>query len=136
MLRKFDHHRGFGNLGERVAARYLRRRGYCVLYKNYQSPHGEIDLICSRREWLIFVEVKSRTDSDGPAIQLVHHDQWMRIDRAARGVMAQSFAAGRAHRFDLVVVRRNEAGRLVTEHVQNAYSPETKYDPSIAVYDR
>jgi len=35
-----------GAYGERVAAAFLRRRGYRVLYRNYRTARGEIDLIC------------------------------------------------------------------------------------------
>ena len=49
-----------GSYGEKVAAAFLRRRGYKVLYRNYDTEHGEIDLICRLGELLVFVEVRTR----------------------------------------------------------------------------
>ncbi len=49
-----------GNYGERVAASFLRRRGYRVLIRNFKTTRGEIDLVCRHGEVLVFVEVKSR----------------------------------------------------------------------------
>jgi putative endonuclease len=54
-----------GRLGERLAARHLRRNGFKVLYRNFR-PHqgGEIDLVCRDKRTLVFVEVKTRA-ADG-----------------------------------------------------------------------
>jgi putative endonuclease len=50
-----------GNYGERVAAAFLRRRGYKVLTRNYKIVGaGEIDLICRHGDVLAFVEVRTR----------------------------------------------------------------------------
>jgi putative endonuclease len=50
-----------GERGEKVAARYLRRHGYKVLVRRFRSRSGEIDIVCRHNEWLVFVEVKTRT---------------------------------------------------------------------------
>ncbi len=49
-----------GSYGERVAAAFLRRHGYKILVKNYLVTGGEIDLICRHKEFLVFVEVRTR----------------------------------------------------------------------------
>jgi putative endonuclease len=49
-----------GNYGERVAAAFLRRNGYRVLYRNFLTERGELDLVCRCAEVLVFVEVRSR----------------------------------------------------------------------------
>lgn len=50
-----------GRLGEREAARYLKReKGFSVLLKNWRHGHGELDLVCSKADTLIFVEVRAR----------------------------------------------------------------------------
>jgi putative endonuclease len=56
--------REIGNYGERVAAAFLRRHGYKILIRNYQTTRGEIDLVCRHGEVLVFVEVKTRGKSD------------------------------------------------------------------------
>jgi putative endonuclease len=54
-------HLRLGRLGERVAARHLRRQGYKVLYRNFRPPNGgEIDIVCREKKTLVFVEVKTR----------------------------------------------------------------------------
>lgn len=54
-----------GNRGERIAARYLRAKGYRVIAANYRVRGGEIDLICRQGKTLVFVEVKTRSNLAG-----------------------------------------------------------------------
>ncbi|MBD3280624.1 hypothetical protein GF389_03820 [Candidatus Dojkabacteria bacterium] len=53
-----------GNLGERLTYKYLRRREWMVLYKNYRKWGGEIDLIAQDPDTgeIVFIEVKTRKD--------------------------------------------------------------------------
>lgn len=50
-----------GVLGEEIALRYLRKRGYEILHRNWYCRWGEIDLVANKNEVLIFIEVKYRT---------------------------------------------------------------------------
>ena len=57
-----------GELGEKIAARYLQRLGWKLLYRNFRAPKGgEVDLVMRGGEGLdllVFVEVKTRTRRD------------------------------------------------------------------------
>ena len=50
-----------GSLGERRAALYLRLRGYSIKARNYRAGHHEIDIVASRMNEIVFVEVKARS---------------------------------------------------------------------------
>lgn len=54
-----------GFLGENIAARYLESRGYKVLFKNYQKPWGEIDIIAEKEGVIAFCEVKTNSKDFG-----------------------------------------------------------------------
>jgi putative endonuclease len=49
-----------GTIGETHAINYLNDLGYKLMVRNYRTPHGEIDLIMSLDDLLVFVEVKTR----------------------------------------------------------------------------
>lgn len=49
-----------GKTGERIAAHYLRSKGYAILAMNWRHRHWEVDIIASRDGRLHFVEVKTR----------------------------------------------------------------------------
>ena len=49
-----------GAAGEVLAARFLRNRGYDILTGNYRTRLGEIDIIAADKQYIAFVEVKTR----------------------------------------------------------------------------
>lgn len=55
-----------GAIGEDIACKFLERRGYIILERNYRKPWGEIDVIALKRGIVHFVEVKTvQTPLDG-----------------------------------------------------------------------
>lgn len=49
-----------GDEGERIAARYLRNRGWEIVGRNWKCPYGEADIIAYDDCECVFVEVKTR----------------------------------------------------------------------------
>ncbi len=50
-----------GNAGEQLAADFLAQKGFEIVERNYRHKKSEIDLIVRKANWLIFVEVKTRS---------------------------------------------------------------------------
>lgn len=53
--------RTFGKAGEDAAVEYLKKQGYRIIGLNYNTLHGELDIISLRRGVLVFTEVKTRS---------------------------------------------------------------------------
>lgn len=69
-----------GRRAERIAAWYLRLKGWRILGMRIRTPAGEVDLVARRGNILIFVEVKARGDAAGA--------QWALDERRLRRVAA------------------------------------------------
>jgi len=52
-----------GQTGETVAVRYLKKYGYKIIETNYRNSLGEIDIIASDKDVIVFVEVKTRRNN-------------------------------------------------------------------------
>lgn len=52
-----------GKAGEEAAAQFLIRKGYEIVERNFRFRRSEIDLIVKRDNWLVFVEVKTRSSN-------------------------------------------------------------------------
>ena len=52
-----------GQNAELLALQFLQSRGLKLIEKNFSSRHGEIDLIMSDKEGLVFVEVRFRKNT-------------------------------------------------------------------------
>ena len=57
----FSNKRKFGDLGEKMACKFLKRKKYLILETNYQKRIGEIDIIAKFDGMIHFIEVKTRT---------------------------------------------------------------------------
>lgn len=53
-----------GKLGERIAKDYLLEHGYKFVEQNFRCRLGEIDIIVMDKKTLVFVEVKTRLNTD------------------------------------------------------------------------
>jgi len=52
--------KALGQRGEEIAVQYLQNRGYRILGRNFRTRYGELDVICMKKDVLVFVEVKTR----------------------------------------------------------------------------
>lgn len=50
-----------GQEGERLAYDFLVQKKYIILERNWRWKNAEIDIICIKKNTLIFVEVKCRS---------------------------------------------------------------------------
>lgn len=83
-FQRFITSQAFGKAQESKAARYLGSQGLRLLCRNYRSRHGEIDLIMSDFNTLVFVEVRYRRNEHfGGALNSVTPVKQKKIRRTA-----------------------------------------------------
>ena len=99
-----DQIKSTGRWGEDQAERYLKKKGYRVIERNYSCRFGEIDLIVADREFLVFVEVKTRrSDAFAEAKEFVGAAKQRRI-RLAASMWLASNETQLQPRFDVVEI--------------------------------
>ncbi|MFW6324368.1 MAG: YraN family protein [Desulfovibrionales bacterium] len=116
-------HLKLGSMGEQAARAFLKKKGYRILERNWRCVRGEIDLICSRKGTLVFVEVKTRSE-DGlvhPRDLLIPQKQ-ARMTAAAKLYLTRTKGWNRPCRFDLVTVVWKDSGDPTIEHVRDAFA--------------
>src|SRR5213596_1717734 len=93
-----------GAQGETLACRFLRRKGYKILYRNFKGHSGgEIDVVCRHNDTLVFVEVKTRTREDfGRPLEAVDRAKQKRISRGALAWLRMLENPDILFRFDVV----------------------------------
>jgi len=112
----------FGELGERIAERWLRRRGWRIVQRRFRSGHRDIDLVVERDGTVAFVEVKARKGADfGGPVQAVNYRKRKQLERSAMVWIDRHGREAEAYRFDVVGVLLNGAEVRVC-HVENAFS--------------
>lgn len=110
-----------GQEGEKTAEKYLRKKGYRLVERNYRCPAGELDLIALDRRVIVFIEVKTRSDeSFGSPLESVHRQKQKRMIRAALFFLSQHRLHDREARFDVIGISFS-GGKPLIEHIQNAF---------------
>lgn len=97
-----------GNLGEAIAEDYLKESGYIILERNFRTKFGEIDLIAKDRDYIAFIEVKTRCGtlfgSPGEAVTTLKQHK---ISRTAEAYIMKKNLFKFKFRFDVIEVILN-----------------------------
>lgn len=73
-----------GNQGEEMAAKWLTDHGYQLIERNNSTKYGELDIIASKNNILIFVEVKfKQTEDFGTPEEMIGRNKLMQVKRTA-----------------------------------------------------
>lgn len=111
-----------GAHAEDLACAFLRARGLGLLARNYHCRRGEIDLVMSAGDTLVFVEVRYRAREDfGSGAESVDARKRARLIAAAGHYLQRHTGAGaRACRFDVVSIT-GPIGRERIDWIEHAF---------------
>lgn len=111
-----------GALGEKMAHDFLKKKGYSILETNYRCREGEIDIVASHKDCLVFVEVRTKSNLEfgtpEESITPIKITHLKRVAHHYRQKHEKSFASWR---IDIVAVElnlNNELKRI--ELIENA----------------
>ena len=111
-----------GALGERIAERWMRRKGWRLVGRRFRNGHRDIDLIVEGDDTVVFVEVKARRRGDfGDPVEAVDWRKRRELARSARVWLDRFGRPGQAYRFDVVGVLV-EGDRVRVRHVEDAFA--------------
>jgi putative endonuclease len=114
-----------GDRGERLAVRYLRRQGYGILARQSRNRIGEIDIIAQDGEWIVFVEVKTRSDNGkGLPVEAVTPAKQRQLTRAALAWLRRQGRLEFRSRFDVIAIQWRAGAEPVIEHYRHAFDAQ------------
>ncbi|MGJ3649043.1 YraN family protein [Sphingomonas sp. GlSt437] len=105
-----------GRRGERVAAWWLRLKGWRILDKRVRTPAGEVDLVARRGNLIAFVEVKTRATAAELDLA-IDERRLARVAAAAEILMPRYATAGEDIRIDVILIAPGARPR----HIENAW---------------
>ncbi len=118
----FYQKQSIGRLGEKIAEKYLKKKGYKILERNYCLRGGEIDLIAQKDGRLIFVEIKTRTsDKFGMPEESIGYFKQKSLSRAIRNYLFKKNIKDQDYQFDVIsVILNKEEKNNMIKHFENA----------------
>lgn len=97
-----------GKHGEELAAVYLQAQGYQIVFRNFYSKYGELDIVAKKNNLLVFVEVKTRTqDRFGTPGEAVDARKQKHMEYAAKYFIQRFGFHHTDVRFDVIEINLN-----------------------------
>ncbi|HHV65209.1 MAG TPA: YraN family protein [Peptococcaceae bacterium] len=95
-----------GQMGESLAVAYLQEAGLRIIQQNYRCPKGELDIVARDGEYLVFVEVRTRTSAKrGTAEESISGKKAQKLKTlAAYYLLERGFKEWPPLRFDVVAI--------------------------------
>ena len=107
-----------GSIGEKIAQEFLKNKGYNIINTNFYTKRGEIDIIATMENELIFVEVKTRTNNKyGTPALAVNYTKIKHMKCTAKIFLMLNKFYNYSIRFDVIeIVIKN--GKTYINHIK------------------
>jgi putative endonuclease len=111
-----------GQKGEDIAADHLKKTGYKIVSRNWRWGKHEIDIIAENKDYMVFVEVKTRSeDFKMHPVTAITREKQKSIIYAADGYL-QKFNVDKESRFDVItIINKGELFKI--DHIEGAFYP-------------
>ncbi len=103
-----------GRVGEKKAAEHLEKKGYKIIEKNFKTHVGEIDLIATIDEEIVFVEVKTRSsDAFGAPSEAVDLKKQEKYYKVADEYLLKTKRKDASCRFDVIEIENGQINHII-----------------------
>ncbi len=112
-----------GKIGEDIAAKFLTRKGYRILERNWRIKGGEIDIVADDRGTMVFVEVKARSSTEyGTGEEAITPHKKGKIINTAKAYLKYK-GEDRPCRFDVIAILFDKRGKAKEiNHIEDAFT--------------
>ncbi len=108
------HKKLLGRVGEKRAVKYLKELGYEILETNFTTDIGEIDIIAKDEEYIVFVEVKTRSSINyGMPSEAVNSKKREKYKNLASLYLLKLGNLNASCRFDVIEVIKSEINHII-----------------------
>jgi putative endonuclease len=118
-----------GKLGEQAARKFLKKRGYRIRETGFRCRHGEIDVIAQRKDCLVFVEVRTKSNLEfGTPEESITQAKKERLIASALTYATTHQDIPSLWRIDVVAIELDDKGKARRiELIENALDPRWRY---------
>ncbi len=111
-----------GDRGEDIAAAYLESKDWLIIDRNYAFEKAEVDIVATDRNYIIFVEVKTRSGTYfGRPEEFVTPAKEANIKKAAEAWIYERKMETAVIRFDIISIVQNGNEAPEITHFEDAF---------------
>ncbi len=107
-----------GKSAENKSVKLLQNKGYKILKTNWRYSHLEVDIIAENDDFIVFVEVKLRNNTDLNFDEIISRRKQRNIINAADKFI-NKYEIDKEARFDVIIISPHEI-----KHIESAFYPE------------
>lgn len=110
--------KNLGEFGEKIAANYLRKNGYKILYQNWRYKQRELDLITLYKGKVVLIEVKTRQQTYLIS-EVLKRQQIINLQKAGQEFCCQKKLNWEGVSFDLILIIINSIShKIIIKHLK------------------
>lgn len=116
-------HIATGKRGEEIARQFLKDKAYRIQESNWRFKRAEVDIIATKGNWLVFVEVKTRSGTffGQPETFVDKKKQKLLVDAAIVYMNDRHYRG--EFRFDIVAIVLKNDEEYAIRHFEDAFFP-------------
>jgi putative endonuclease len=118
-----------GKLGEKAAQKFLKKRGYRIRETGFRCRHGEIDIVAQKKDYLVFVEVRTKSSSDfGTPEESITQAKKEKLIASALTYTNTHHNLPSLWRIDVVAIELDDKGQTKRiELIENAIEQDSRF---------
>ena len=111
----------YGKKGEIISANYLKKQKYKIIEMNYKNKIGEIDIIAKDKDYLVFIEIKTRySKMFGDPLEAIDEEKQFKIRNVATMYLMKNKLLDKVPiRFDAISILGDEDQDI--RHIKDAF---------------
>jgi len=112
-----------GQTGEEKAVLYLKESGYNIRHRNWRSGKKELDIVAENKDFVVFVEVKTRTEGFLEKLSEAVSREKQRLMIFSADAYIKKYDITKESRFDIITVIAKGKSFEIEQHIEDAFYP-------------
>ena len=113
--------KSLGQYGENLTAQHLENQGFKIIDRNYRRQFGEIDLIATKKDVLLFVEVKMRRNPLFDPTEVITISKQKKLILTAKDYLVRHDHTNKECRFDVAIITQQGDNEPEISYIEDAF---------------
>ncbi len=120
-------HNELGKWGEQIAAEYLQKKGYRIMFRDWKIGHRDLDIIAKQNDVVVIVEVRTRRNNHFGDTEMTIDRQKIRNICIASNAFVKRLRIDNEIRFDIIAITGTPEIGYTINHIEDALKPHLSW---------
>ena len=120
-------HNELGKWGEQIAAEYLQKKGYRIMFRDWKIGHRDLDIIAKQNDVVVIVEVRTRRNNHFGDTEMTIDRQKIRNICIASNAFVKRLRIDNEIRFDIIAITGTPEIGYTINHIEDTLKPHLSW---------